>query len=64
MFPYLLIIPERFNYSLARAVDGTAEALGWYIKAARLAQGSKIKCIFVSTNSICQDEQLMDSSKL
>ena len=29
MFPYLLIIPERFNLSLARTVDGGAEALGW-----------------------------------
>lgn len=27
MFPYLLIILERFNYSLARAVAGAAEAL-------------------------------------
>jgi len=26
MFPYLLIIPERFNYSLARVVAGAAEA--------------------------------------
>ena len=27
MFPYLLIIPERFNDSLARAVAGATEAL-------------------------------------
>ena len=27
MFPNLLIIPERFNYSLAHAVAGVAEAL-------------------------------------
>ena len=26
MFPYFLIIPERFNYSLARAVAGAAGA--------------------------------------
>ena len=29
MFPYLLIILERFNFSLARAVVGVAEALRW-----------------------------------
>ena len=27
MFPNLLIIPERFNYSLAHAVTGAAEVL-------------------------------------
>ena len=32
--------------------------VGWYAKAARLAQGSKTKCAFVSTNSICQGEQV------
>ena len=29
MFPNLLIIPERFNYSLAHAVAGAADALRW-----------------------------------
>ena len=29
MFPYLLIILERFNFSLARAVAGATEALRW-----------------------------------
>jgi hypothetical protein len=31
---------------------------GWYIKAAKLLQGSQIKCAFVSTNSITQGEQV------
>lgn len=30
----------------------------WYIKAAAYIQGTKIKCAFVSTNSICQGEQV------
>lgn len=30
---------------------------GWYIKAAKYIQGTKIKVGFVSTNSICQGEQ-------
>lgn len=30
----------------------------WYIKAARFIQGTAIKCAFVSTNSICQGEQV------
>ena len=29
MFPYLLIILERFNYSLVRTAAGAAEALRW-----------------------------------
>lgn len=31
---------------------------GWYAKAANLIQGTKIKCAFVSTNSITQGEQV------
>ena len=31
---------------------------GWYVKAAKYIQGSKIKCAFVSTNSITQGEQV------
>lgn len=30
----------------------------WYIKAAMYIQGTNIKCAFVSTNSICQGEQV------
>jgi len=31
---------------------------GWYVKAAKYAQGTQIKCAFVSTNSITQGEQV------
>ncbi|HEY9220896.1 MAG TPA: DNA methyltransferase [Lutibacter sp.] len=31
---------------------------GWYLKAAQLIQNTKIKCAFVSTNSIVQGEQV------
>lgn len=31
---------------------------GWYAKAAKLIQGTSIKCAFVSTNSISQGEQV------
>jgi len=31
---------------------------GWYIKAAKYIQGTRIKCAFVSTNSITQGEQV------
>ena len=31
---------------------------GWYFKASQLIQGTKIRCAFVSTNSICQGEQV------
>lgn len=30
----------------------------WYVKAARMAKGTLIRCAFVSTNSICQGEQV------
>jgi len=30
----------------------------WHVKAARLIQNSSIRCAFVSTNSICQGEQV------
>ncbi len=30
----------------------------WYVKAARMIQGTGIRCAFVSTNSICQGEQV------
>lgn len=30
----------------------------WYVKAARMIQGTAIRCAFVSTNSICQGEQV------
>lgn len=30
----------------------------WYVKAARMIQDSAIRCAFVSTNSICQGEQV------
>jgi hypothetical protein len=30
----------------------------WYVKAARMAKGTAIRCAFVSTNSICQGEQV------
>ena len=31
---------------------------GWYVKAAQMVQGTNIHCAFVSTNSICQGEQV------
>ncbi|MBR1729532.1 MAG: class I SAM-dependent DNA methyltransferase [Selenomonadaceae bacterium] len=31
---------------------------GWYFKAANFIKNTKIKCAFVSTNSICQGEQV------
>ena len=31
---------------------------GWYMKAAEYTQGSHVRCAFVSTNSICQGEQV------
>lgn len=31
---------------------------GWYLKAAQIIQNTKIKVAFVSTNSICQGEQI------
>ncbi len=30
----------------------------WHVKAARMIQGTAIRCAFVSTNSICQGEQV------
>lgn len=30
----------------------------WYMKAARFTQGKRTRCALVSTNSICQDEQV------
>ena len=31
---------------------------GWYVAAAKYIQGTNIKCAFVSTNSICQGQQV------
>lgn len=31
---------------------------GWYVKAAKYIQGTIIRCAFVSTNSICQGQQV------
>ena len=31
---------------------------GWYVKASMFIQGSRIRCAFVSTNSICQGQQV------
>ena len=31
---------------------------GWYVKAAKYVAGSEIRCAFVSTNSICQGQQV------
>ncbi len=31
---------------------------GWYVKASQLIQNTNIRCAFVSTNSICQGEQV------
>ena len=31
---------------------------GWYVKAAQMVQGTDTHCAFVSTNSICQGEQV------
>lgn len=42
-------------YKTAGKIDYVA---GWYFKASQLIQGTKIRCAFVSTNSICQGEQV------
>ena len=42
-------------YNTAGKIDYVA---GWYYKASQLIQGTKIRCAFVSTNSICQGEQV------
>ncbi len=42
-------------YKTAGKIDYVA---GWYFKAAKLMQGSKIRTAFVSTNSITQGEQV------
>ena len=42
-------------YNTAGKIDYVA---GWYFKASQLIQGTKIRCAFVSTNSICQGEQV------
>lgn len=42
-------------YKAAGKIDYVA---GWYFKAARLMQGTKIRTAFVSTNSITQGEQV------
>ena len=31
---------------------------GWYVKASQMIQGTTIRCAFVSTNSICQGQQI------
>ena len=43
------------RYKAAGKVDYVA---GWYFKAAKYMQGTHIKAAFVSTNSICQGEQV------
>lgn len=42
-------------YNTAGKIDYVA---GWYFKASQLIQGTNIRCAFVSTNSICQGEQV------
>ena len=42
-------------YNKAGKIDYVA---GWYFKASQLIQGTNIRCAFVSTNSICQGEQV------
>lgn len=42
-------------YKIAGKIDYVA---GWYFKASQFIQGTKIRCAFVSTNSICQGEQV------
>ena len=44
------------EYNLAGKIDYVA---GWYIKAASLISNTNIKVAFVSTNSICQGEQVV-----
>ena len=42
-------------YNKAGKIDYVA---GWYFKASQLIQRTNIRCAFVSTNSICQGEQV------
>ena len=43
-------------YKTAGKIDYVAN---WYFKAAKLIKGTHTKCAFVSTNSICQGEQVV-----
>ena len=43
------------SYKTAGKIDYVS---GWYFKAAELIRGTKIRCAFVSTNSITQGEQV------
>ena len=42
----------------ARGIGNLDYVCGWYIKAARMIEGTAIRCAFVSTNSISQGEQV------
>ena len=54
--------PQRADANVAFAGIKNAGLLdfvaAWYVKAARLLAGSDSRCAFVSTNSICQGEQV------
>jgi hypothetical protein len=54
--------PQRADTNVAFAGIKNAGLLdfvaAWYVKAARLLAGSDSRCAFVSTNSICQGEQV------
>ena len=42
----------------AKGIGNLDYVCGWYIKAARMIEGTRIRCAFVSTNSISQGEQV------
>lgn len=55
---------ERQKEDLAIVNEGMGKnidyVVGWYVKAAKMVQGTQTKCAFVSTNSITQGEQVSE----
>jgi hypothetical protein len=47
-----------FVFDNAKGLGNIDYVAGWYVKAAKYIQGTKIKAAFVSTNSITQGEQV------
>jgi type I restriction-modification system DNA methylase subunit len=47
-----------FVFDNAKGLGNIDYVIGWYVKAAKFIQGTKIKVAFVSTNSITQGEQV------
>jgi hypothetical protein len=58
------VMNNQQKQEIVAAFDGAKNAgnidyvAGWYMKAAKYINGSEVECAFVSTNSICQGEQV------